>query len=99
MDTVTKVPTTSDEGKSNHGVLNFKLTLSHFHIIFIIGIEQTRSTASCDIYPKDICKIKRKGQNWIACKTCGQWFHCSCVGLTMAKVAELPHWNCNNCTS
>ena len=76
---------------------------SHPHFLenthIIIRIDQTDLTARNDICPKDICKMKRKGQNWIECERCSQWYHCSCVGLTKAKADKLSQWHCNNCTS
>ena len=50
-----------------------------------------------DICPQSVCKLKRKGFNWINCNTCEQWYHMTCVGMTAKKAKALPTWECKKC--
>ena len=40
--------------------------------------------------PKETCTYKRErdGTPWVLCSSCGQWFHCRCVGLTKQQAKK-----------
>jgi hypothetical protein len=65
--------------------------VSHY-ILFIILLDISK-----EICPKDVCKLKKKGRNFVQCNTCEQWYHCSCVGLTKRKAEELQEFKCKEC--
>ena len=64
-----------------------------------VGLEICPLENSKEICPKQICKLKRGGRYWIICDLCSQWFHCSCVKITMAEADQFDSWNCYICTS
>jgi hypothetical protein len=59
----------------------------------------SESPKSKEVCPKDVCKLKKQGRQWIQCDLCKQWFHCSCVGLTKKKADRLMEWKCALCSN
>jgi hypothetical protein len=63
----------------------------------LLSVQVVSSDISKEICPKDVCKLKKKGRNFVQCNTCEQWYHCSCVGLTKRKAEELQEFKCKEC--
>ncbi len=37
-------------------------------------------------------------EDWVQCTLCKQWYHCTCVGISVVEAENLFKWLCKDCT-
>jgi hypothetical protein len=44
-----------------------------------------------------ICNQPDDGRAMTSCDKCEEWFHCECVGITIAEAKKKARWSCPKC--
>ncbi|VDH99607.1 Hypothetical predicted protein [Mytilus galloprovincialis] len=77
---------------------NIPAWLKTCHEQFNLGIDVLAPKTKTNIKQYCICRGPDTGETMIQCDQCKEWFHLTCVGISVSEVEEINIYTCPNCS-